>query len=109
MANSPGFDNKMIYFHLHQATHWAELYHTKQFFLASGEMDQHLSEVKYQNRRLVDSPFYQDFIYLIKLQLKLDQSKKLEIEKFRNRLHSKAESLGLDHPESWQDEFLIVR
>ena len=102
-------NEEQIFYHLHQATSWAELYHERNSFLSSGEMDNHLSKIKYNNRRLVDSLFYRDFLALLKIQQNLAQSNIKQIEAIRERIHTIAEKNKIKHKDNWRDEFLIIR
>lgn len=96
-----------IYFHIHQATHWAELMYSKKCSFSKPEMDKHLKKIKYTQTRLVDSKFYLDYLFLEKLAFNRSTSNHLAIEQFRDQIHEKAEKHKIEHPKNWRDEFLI--
>jgi L-ascorbate metabolism protein UlaG (beta-lactamase superfamily) len=101
-----GFDNAQIYPHLHQATRWAELMYQNNCAFSRQGIQRHLGKVKYNNPRLVDSQFYQSYLFLRDLAFELSNSNLVEIEGFRLRLHETAKQLRLQHPKDWQNEFV---
>jgi hypothetical protein len=96
-----------IYYHIHQATRWAEIHHSKKYLFSKNEMEKHLGKLKYSEINLVKSKFYTEYIFLTKLARDLSKSSYLKIEEFRAKIHLKAENLNITHPENWQDEFSI--
>ena len=106
-ATSP--DEVKIYFHLHQATRWAELHHSNKVLFSKQEMGIHLGKLKYSEVSLVKSNFYKEYLFLVKLSQNLKSSSILEIERFRESVHSKAERLNVENPNDWQSEFVLFR
>lgn len=106
-AESP--DEVKIYYHLHQATRWAELHHSKKFLFSKQEMEKHLGKLKYSEIKLIKSKFYSEYLHLTKLSRNLENSSHPEIEIFREKIHTKAEKLKIQHPQNWQSEFILVQ
>lgn len=104
-ATSP--NEKRIYFHIHQATRWAELTFSKNCVFSKPEIEKHLGKIKYNEPRLVDSRFYQEYIFLSKVAFGGVKSDFNQIESFREKIHTKAEKLKIEHPSNWQNEFLV--
>ena len=102
-------NEEKIYFHIHQATRWAELHFQKNAMLAKQEMRNHLGKIKYSEVNLVKSLFYKDFLFLNKLSVNLKNSSLSEVENFRSQVHVKAEKFKVKHPENWEDEFILVQ
>jgi hypothetical protein len=96
-----------IYYHIHQATRWAEIHHSKKYLFSKHEMDEHLGKLKYSEINLVKSKFYKNYVYLTRLARNLNKSSYVEIEKFRKKIHTQAESLSIKHPENWREEFTL--
>jgi tmRNA-binding protein len=96
-----------IYYHIHQATRWAEIHHSKKHLFSRNEMEKHLGKLKYSEVNLVNSKLYSEYLYLVKLSKNLVQSKFTEIKKIREKVHSKTERLKIKHPDNWQDEFIL--
>ena len=104
-ATSP--NEKQIFYHLHQATRWAELMYSKNCFFSEKKMQKHLGKIKYSNPRLVDSKFYQDYIFLRNIAFGISKSNFNRVESLREKIHSTADELKLKHPTNWQNEFLV--
>ena len=100
-------NEKKIYFHLHQATRWAELHYGKRTLFAQQEIRKHLGEIKYSQIKLVKSVFYQEFLFLNGLALDLSQGSIQRLEKFRSEIHSKADRFAIEHPKNWEREFTL--
>lgn len=66
-VNPPTPNEKLVYYHIHQASKWAELYYTNKTVHAPLEMGIHLGKVKFSEENLVYSHFYQEFILLYSL------------------------------------------
>ena len=105
VSSSESPNETKIYFHIHQATRWAELHHSGNFLFSKKEMGKHLGKLKYSEINLVKSKFYQEYLFLNNLSHTLQKSSYLEIEKFRERIHSKAEKLKIPHSKDWHNEF----
>ncbi len=95
-----------IYFHIHQATRWAELGISKKCPFSDKNLERHLSEIKYKNPKLNKSKFYNEYLYL-RNHLFKKKKQISQIEEFRYKTHHKAEQNKIKHPENWQSEFLI--
>lgn len=80
--------------------------HTRNCIFSISEIKKHLGQIKYTEPRLVDSKFYGDYKYLSKVAFAALKSDITDIESFREKIHTKAEKLNLEHPKNWQSEFL---
>ena len=81
--------------------------HSKKCIFSKSEMKKHLGKIKYNEPRLVDSKFYRDYIFLSEITFRNTNSDYNQIESFREKIHTKAEKLNIEHPKDWQNEFLI--
>ena len=96
-----------IFYHIHQATRWAELHYSKKHLFSKQEVEKHLGIIKYSELKLVNSIFYKDYLYLSKLSQNLENSSYVEVEKFREIIHTKAKKFKIEHPKNWKDEFIL--
>lgn len=71
-------------------------------------MGNHLGKLKYSEISLVKSKFYGEYLFLVKLSQNLESSSSVEIEKFREGIHTKAEKLKVEHPKNWRNEFVLI-
>ena len=101
-------NEEKIFFHLHQATRWAELYYSKNTLFAKDEIREHLGKIKYSEIKLVNSIFYSDFLFLNRLTQNMNSSSYKKMETFRATIHSKAQENLIKHPENWKSEFALV-
>ena len=96
-----------IFYHLHQAFQWAQLMYSNQCPFSNVEIRLHLGKIKYAQKRLVESKFYDDFIFLNKLSTGQTQSDIQRIESLRKKIETKAKKLKIKLPEDWKNEFFI--
>ena len=102
-------NEEKIYFHIHQATRWAELHYQNKTFFAAKKIVNHLTSIKFSEVNLVNSLFYEDFLFLNKLTRNMNKGNFSTIETFRADIHTKAEKNKIKHPENWEDEFILIR
>ena len=96
-----------IYYHIHQATIWAELHYLKKYLFSKQEIEKHLGKIKYSELKLVNSIFYKEYLFLNKLSRNLEKSSFVEVEKLREGIHAKAERFKIEHPINWESEFTL--
>ena len=106
-VNTP--NEQKVYYHVHQATNWAEIYHVKKSPIARGEIERHLGTIKYAEQNLVHSKFYEEYLKLKQLSQNLEASEQYDVESLRENIHAKAEKNKIPHPQNWQEEFLIIQ
>ena len=104
---STGPDEGKIFYHLHQATQWAQLKYSSQCPFSNVEIRMHLGKIKYAHKRLVDSKFYNDFLFLNKLSTNQSLGDSRKIQKLENKISKMASKLNLKLPQNWKDEFFI--
>ena len=101
-------DEEKIFYHIHQAIRWGEIHFKQKSPLANQEMRHHLGLIKYSERNLVKSQFYDEYMELNKLSINMSVGEILKIEKLRLDVHKKAEKLELIQSPHWENEFLFV-
>ena len=104
-VNPPTPNEKLIYYHIHQASKWAELYYTNKTVHAPLEMGIHLGKVKFSEEHLVYSHFYQEFILLYSLIHDFSKSSLGSIQELRAKIAVKAKGLNVPLAKNWKTEF----